>query len=169
MATYLINAHGLNVGTVALPLALVGMGTVIGSYIGGPVANREDRMALISISAIAGGVAALALFSLDASTWVVVAVATASITLLSIPWPVLITLCTQVSGQSRATGIGLFGVSNQTGAVGGSALGGMLLANSGFPGIGYLCLAAVAFSAVIIAVFMRGAGADTKLLLDKPA
>ena len=48
-------------------------------------------------------------------------------------------------------------------------MGGMLLANSGFPGIGYLCLAAVAFSAVIIAVFMRGAGADTKLLLDKPA
>ena len=68
MATYLINAHGLNVGTVALPLALVGMGTVIGSYIGSPVANREDRMALISISAIAGGVAALALFSLDAPT-----------------------------------------------------------------------------------------------------
>ena len=51
----------------------------------------------------------------------------------------------------------------------GVALGGVLLAACGFPGIGYLCLGAVAFSAVVIAVFMRGAGADAKLLLDEPS
>jgi predicted MFS family arabinose efflux permease len=164
LATYLIDDYGISVGDVALPLAFVGIGTVAGSYIGGPVANRADRMPLVAGSAIAGGLAALALFSVDFPVWIVVAISTLSIALLSIPWTVLINVCTEVSGQSRATGIGLLGVSNQTGAVGGAALGGVLLAASGFPGIGYLCLGAVAFSAVVIMVFMRRAGADAKLL-----
>ena len=164
LATYLIDDYGISVGAVALPLAFVGIGTVAGSYIGGPVANRADRMPLVAGSAIAGGLAALALFSVDFPVWIVVAISTLSIALLSIPWTVLINVCTEVSGQSRATGIGLLGVSNQTGAVGGAALGGILLAASGFPGIGYLCLGAVAFSAVVIMGFMRRAGADAKLL-----
>ena len=169
LATYLIDDYGISVGAVALPLAFVGIGTVAGSYIGGPVANRADRMPLVAGSAIAGGLAALALFSVDFPVWIVVAISTLSIALLSIPWTVLITVCTEVSGQSRATGIGLLGVSNQTGAVGGAALGGILLAASGFSGIGYLCLGAVVFSAVVISVFMRGLGADAKLLLDEPS
>jgi DHA1 family inner membrane transport protein len=169
LATYLIDDYGISVGAVALPLAFVGIGTVAGSYIGGPVADRADRMLLVAGSAIAGGLAALALFSIDFPVWIVVVISTLSIALLSIPWTVLINVCTEVSGQSRATGIGLLGVSNQTGAVGGAALGGILLSASGFPGIGYLCLGAVAFSAVVIAAFMRGTGADAKLLLDEPS
>ena len=169
LATYMIDDYGISVGAVALPLAFVGVGTVTGSYIGGPVANRADRMPLVAGSAIAGGVAAFALFSIDFPLWAIVAISTLSIALLSIPWTVLITVCTEVSGQSRATGIGLLGVSNQTGAVGGAALGGILLAASGFPGIGYLCLGAVVFSTVVISVFMRGLGADAKLLLDEPS
>ena len=168
LATYLIDDYGIRVGAVALPLAFVGIGTVAGSYIGGPVANRTDRMPLVAGSAIAGGLAALALFSVDFPVWIVVAISTLSIALLSIPWTVLINVCTEVSGQSRATGIGLLGVSNQTGAVGGAALGGVLIAASGFPGIGYLCLGAVAFSAVVIGVFIRETGAEAKLL-DKPS
>ncbi|MEE8465898.1 MAG: hypothetical protein V3S68_05420, partial [Dehalococcoidia bacterium] len=64
-------------------------------------------------------------------------------------------LSTELSSGSRATGVGLLGVSNQSGAVGGAAIGGFLLAASGFPGVGYLCLGAAAGSAVIIAMFMR--------------
>ena len=155
LAAYLIDVYGLSVGAVALPLAFVGIGTVIGSYIGGPVANRKDRMPLIAASSVAGGVAALLLFSIDMPLWAVVAIATGSVALLSVGWPVVITLSTEISGQSRATGIGLLGVSNQSGGVGGAALGGVLLAASGFPGIGYLSLGAVVGSAVIIVLFMR--------------
>ncbi|MCH8801994.1 MAG: MFS transporter [Chloroflexi bacterium] len=155
LAAYLIDVYGMSVGAVALPLAFVGIGTVIGSYIGGPVANRKDRMPLIAASSVAGGAAALLLFSIDMPLWAVVAVATGSVALLSVGWPVVITLSTEISGQSRATGIGLLGVSNQSGGVGGAALGGVLLAASGFPGIGYLSLGAVVGSAVIIVLFMR--------------
>ncbi|MCI0829439.1 MAG: MFS transporter [Chloroflexi bacterium] len=161
LAAYLIDVYGLSVGAVALPLAFVGIGTVIGSYIGGPVANRKDRMPLIAASSVAGGVAALLLFSIDMPLWAVVAVATGSVALLSVGWPVVITLSTEISGQSRATGIGLLGVSNQSGGVGGAALGGVLLAASGFPGIGYLSLGAVLGSAVIIVLFMRESRSQT--------
>ena len=161
LAAYLIDVYGLSVGAVALPLAFVGIGTVIGSYIGGPVANRKDRMPLIAASSVAGGVAALLLFSIDMPLWAVVAIATGSVALLSVGWPVMLTLSTEVSSQSRATGIGLLGLSNQTGAVGGAAMGGVLLAASGFPGIGYLSLGAVLGSAVIIVLFMRESRSQT--------
>ena len=169
LATYLIDDYGVSVGAVALPLALVGIGGVIGSYIGGTVAARPDRMYLVAASAIGGGVAAAALFSVDLPVWAVVAISTVSIALLSLPWTVMIAVCTEISGNSRATGVGLLGLSNQTGAVGGAALGGLLLAVIGFPGIGYLCLGAVVFSAVVIVVFMRSAGAGATLLPDDSA
>ncbi|PKB71177.1 MAG: hypothetical protein BZY87_06825 [SAR202 cluster bacterium Io17-Chloro-G6] len=155
LAAYLIDAYDMSVGAVALPLAFVGMGTAIGSYTGGPVANRKDRMPLIAASAVAGGLAALLLFSIEVPVWVVVAIATSAVSLLSVGFPVLLTFSTQISGESRATGVGLMGFSNQSGGVGGAALGGVLLAASGFPGVGYLCLGAVAFSAVMIALFLR--------------
>ncbi len=155
LATYLIDTYDMNVGAVALPMAFVGIGTVTGSYIGGPVANRKDRMPLIAASAVAGGLAALLLFSIDVPLWAAVAIATGAIALLSVGFPVLLTFSTEVSSQSRATGVGLLGFSNQSGGVGGAALGGVLLAASGFPGVGYLCLGAVAFSALVIGLFMR--------------
>lgn len=157
-AAYLIDVYGMTVGAVALPLAFVGVGTVVGSYLGGPVANRDDRMPVIAAAAVAGGVAALVLFLIEAPVWANVAIATAAALLLSVGWPVLISFSTEVSSQSRATGVGLLGASNQSGGVGGAALGGVLLAAIGFPGVGYLCLGAAAFSAVVIAVFMRRSG-----------
>ncbi len=155
LATYLINEYDMSVGAVALPLGFVGIGSVIGSFVGGYVGNRDDRMYLIAVSATGGGIAAMFLFAFDLPVWAVVAVATGSTALLSIPWTVLITIITEVSSGSRATGVGLLGVSNQTGAVGGAALGGYLLSASGFPGVGYLCLGAVAFSVAVILIFLR--------------
>ena len=134
LAAYLIEAYSMSVG--ALPLAFVGIGTVAGSYLGGPVANSKNRMPLIAGSALAGGTAALLLFSIEVPVWAAVAIATGAISLLSVSWPVLITFSTEVSGRSRATGVGLLGASNQSGGVGGAALGGVLLATSGFPGVG---------------------------------
>ena len=169
LATYLIDSYDSSVGAVAVPLAIVGIGTVAGSFAGGIVANRNDRMTLIAFSAIAGGVAASLLFALALPLWLAVGIATVSIFLFGVPWTVLLTASTQVSSQSRATGVGLFGISNQTGMVGGAALGGVLLASTGFPGIGYLCLGVAAFSTVIILRFMRRADADDKILVDEPS
>ena len=132
LAAYLINTYSMSVGAVAVPLAFVGIGTVIGSYIGGPIAGRKNRMTLVATSSLAGGVAALLLFLIEVPVWA--AVATAAVLLLSVAWPIMITFSAEVSSQSRATGVGLLGASNQSGGVGGAAIGGVLLATSGFPG-----------------------------------
>ena len=155
LAAYLIDAYDMSLGAVALPLGIVGMGMAVGSYVGGPVANRKDRMPLIAVAALAGGAASLLLFSIEVPVWVAVAIATSAVTLLSVGFPVLLTFSTQISGESRATGVGLLGFSNQSGGVGGAALGGVLLAANGFPGVGYLCLGAAAFSALVIGLYMR--------------
>ena len=155
LAAYLIEAYDMSVGAIAVPLALVGIGTVVGSYIGGLLANRKDRMPLMAISSLAGGVAALLLFLIEVPVWAAVAIATAAVALLSVAWPLMITFSAEISTQSRATGVGLLGASNQSGGVGGAAMGGVLLAASGFPGVGYLCLGVTAFAAVVIALFMR--------------
>ncbi|NQW22176.1 MAG: MFS transporter [SAR202 cluster bacterium] len=157
LAAYLIDAYGMSVGAVALPLAFAGLGRVVGSWMAGPVAIRKNRMTLVALFSLAGGIAALLLFLVDFPIWAVVAIAFVAVTMLSIGWPVLITLSTEVSGQSRATGVGMLGFSNQTGGVGGAAIGGVVLAASGFPGIGYLCLGAAIFSSVVITLFMRKA------------
>ena len=101
------------------------------------MANRKDR-----------------LFSIEVPVWAAVA----AVLLFSVSWPVLITRSAEVSSQSRATSVGLLGASNQSGGVCEAALGGKLLAASGFPGVGYLCLGAAALATVVIARFMRRPG-----------
>jgi predicted MFS family arabinose efflux permease len=166
LAAYLIDSYNINLAQVAIPLAIVGGGRVIGSYMAGPIGNRGDRMTIISVASLAGGVLAALLLSIDVPMWAVVGLATVSVGLLSIGWPVFMTFGTEISGRSRATSVGLLGASNQVSGVCGAAIGGMLLAWFGFPGIGYLCLGTVAVSFVISALFMREAGTGAKLLID---
>ena len=168
LATYLIDDYDMSVGATALPLAVVGIGTVVGSFVGGQAANRSDRMPLIAVSALVAGGASAALFSMEIPVWAVVALATGAMGLLSIAWTVLINAITEASSQSRATGVGLLGISNQTGAIGGAAMGGLLLAVGGFSGIGYLCLGVVVFSVVVIVFFLRESASSAKLLVDEP-
>jgi predicted MFS family arabinose efflux permease len=167
LATYLIQDYDMSVGAVALPLALVGLGTVFGSYIGGLVANRRDRMLLVGVSTLAAGAVTALMFSMELPVWAVVAVASIGSGLWIVPWTVLLNAIAGAASQSRATGVGLFGISNQTGAVGGSALGGLLLASIGFPGVGYLCLGAAVLSVAIVALFLREGRAGAKLLPDE--
>jgi len=167
LAAYLIDEFGIGVAQVAIPLAVVGAGRVAGSYMAGPVGNIRDRMTIISWCSVAGGMISLLLLSIDIPMWAIVTLAAAAVGLLSVGWPVFMTFSTEISGRSRATGVGLLGAGNQIGGVCGAAFGGVLLAAFGFPGIGYLCLGTVLVSAVITALFMREAGAGAKLVIDE--
>ena len=64
-------------------------------------------------------------------------------------------LLMEVAGSSRTTATGLFAVSNQLGAFGGPALGGVLLALGGFPLVGLLCLGVSVLAAVVIRLKVR--------------
>ena len=154
-AAFLVQVHGLSVGAVAVPLAIAAAGQVVGSYTSGIVAKRKDRFVLLAAMIILGGLCGLVLFSLPVGFWLAVSLASVGTGLLSVAFPTLVAVSTEFSGRSRATGIGLLGLGNQSGGVGGAAIAGALLASVGFVGVGYLCLGVTILSAVAAILFMR--------------
>ena len=154
-AAFLISTYEVSVGYVALPLSIAAIAQVVGSYGGGYVAVRRPRALLIAAVAASGGVCGFLLFTLTLDLWVAVAVATIGTGLLSVPFPALVAGSTEYSGESKATGVGLMGFSNQAGGVLGGAIAGILLANIGYEAIGYLCLGGTTVSA-LLASLMRG-------------
>ena len=157
-AAYLIHTFDLSVGFVALPLAIAALGQTAGNYAASFAANLKYRAAIIAAGAVAGGAFALMLFSVDLGLWATVAVATASLGLLSVAFPILIAASTEYSGESKATGVGLMGFSNQAGGMLGAAIAGALLASVGYVGIGYMCLGVTVVSALLTTLFGRQFG-----------
>ena len=160
-AAYLINTFDLSVGFVALPLAIAALGQTLGNYAASYAANLRYRAAFIAAVTVVGGAFGLALFSIEMGLWATVAVATVSSGLLSMTFPILITASTEYSGESKATGVGLMGFSNQTGGMLGAAIAGALLASVGYVGIGYMCFGATMVSALLTSLFrpaVRGGG-----------
>ena len=157
-AAYLIQTFGLSVGFVALPLAIAALGQTVGNYCASFAANRRYRAAFIAVVTVAGGAFGLVLFSVEMGLWATVAVATASTGLLSMAFPILIAASTEYSGESKATGVGLMGFSNQAGGMLGAAIAGALLANIDYAAIGYMCLGATIISASLTSLFGRQFG-----------
>jgi predicted MFS family arabinose efflux permease len=166
LAAFLIDTYGMSVGETALPLAVVGLGAVIGSLWGGVIANHQRRLNFVAGCALAGGATALVLFTVDPSIWVTVFIAFGAVCVLSVGWPVFITFATDVAGQSRATAVGMMGGSNWLGGVIGSSLGGAFLAVGGFSAVGIFCLVTVVISALIMQLFMREPTSQPKLGLS---
>ena len=150
LAAYLISEHGFSVGETAVPLAIVGIGVVIGSMMAGSVAALRRRAQIVAGCAVVGGLAAFLLLSFDISAWGTVGVALVGITFISIGWPTFLAISTEISGSSQATAVGMLGASNQMGGVGGAAIGGAVLALGGFSTIGFFCLGTVLLSAVVL-------------------
>ena len=87
-----------------------------------------------------------------------VAVATIGMGLLSVTMPALVAASTEYSGESKATGASLMGLSNQSGGALGAAIAGALLANTGYGAIGYLFLGVAIASALMTGLFGREFG-----------
>ena len=140
----------MSLGQTAIPLAIVGIGVVIGSTMAGSVAALNRRAQVVATCAVTGGLASLLMFSVDLSPWGTVAIALLGITFISIGWPTFLAISTEISGTSQATAVGMLGASNQLGGVGGAALGGAFLALGGFSTVGFFCLATVLISTIVM-------------------
>ncbi len=152
-AAYLIHTYELSERLAALPLLIVGIGQVAGSYSGGFVATRRYRAVILAATCATGGVCAFLCFTVEFGLWVSVAVATVGATLLAVTMPTLVAASTEYSGESKATGASFMGLSNQTGGILGAAISGALLASTGYGGIGYLCLGVTIASALMTGLF----------------
>ena len=152
---YMIHTYGVSLRFVSLPLAIIAIGQVIGSYAGGVMAGNRYRAVLIAATCAVGGACGFLFFAVELQLWVAVAVATLGTGLLSVNFPALVAASTEHSGESKATGVGMMGLSNQSGGVLGVAIAGGLLASTGYGGIAYLCLGATVVSVLMAVLFGR--------------
>ena len=150
LAAFLISEHGLSVGETAVPLAIVGIGVVVGSTMAGFVSTMNRRAQVVAGCSVAGGLAVLVVFSVGITAWGTVGLALVGITFISIGWPTFLAISTEISGSSQATAVGMLGASNQLGGVGGAALGGAFLALGGFSTVGFFSFGALLLSTVVL-------------------
>jgi len=154
-AAYMIDSCAWDEAKTAPGLALLGVGAVIGSFVGGFIAGRDRRLEwLAAISLTSGAVTGL-FFVLEVSTWILVGVAFVASVLVSVSMPVLTTLIMHLAGQSRGTAGGMFTTSAQAGGVIGSSAGGLMLSLGGYPAVGLLYLVATVLSASVVGLIMR--------------
>ena len=154
-AAYMIHTYDVSLRFVALPLAIIAIGQVVGSYTGGVMAGSRHRPLLIAAVCAAGGACGFLFFAVELQLWVAVALATLGTGLLSVIFPTLIAASTEHSGDSKSTGVGMMGLTNQLGGVLGAAIAGGLLATTGYGGIAYLCLGAAIVSVLLAGLFGR--------------
>ncbi len=155
---HLLLTYDVPLALVAVPLMITAVGQVVGSYLAAYVANSKHRAALLAGTTLAGGICACLFFSVHLGLWVAVAVVAVGAGLLSVLMPAMVALSTEYSGESKSTGASLMGFTNQSSGALGAAIGGVLLANVGYAGIGYMCLAVTIASALMTPLFGRRFG-----------
>jgi len=150
LAAHLIQSYDLPAGDTALPLVIAGSGAIVGGWLGGRVADHRQRLAWYALSCVGSGVLAALAFTTRVSPWATAVLACGAAALAGPSLTVTPALLLEVAGNSRTTATGLFAVSNQVGAFGGPALGGVLLTLGGFPLVGLCCLGVSVLAAVVI-------------------
>ena len=155
LAAYLIQDYGQNSGDTALPLALVGIGNIVGAFLGSVVATRTSRSTITLVCFLSQGIAAFVLFYAEISIWLVVGLALITGCCFSITWPVLVSRITETAKSSTATALGISAAGNQLGALGGSAIGGLVLALGGFSMIGIVSLISAIVASLVLKVKVK--------------
>ncbi len=150
LAVYLMQIYHMNAGEIVFPLMLAGLGVIAGSIMGGRAAGHEHRLALISISFLISALVALLVFTTHISAWITAGLSFVTICLLLISSPVTALLLTEWAGESRATALGMFSVSNQLGIVGGASIGGLMLSFGSFTLVGMFCSATAVTAAALV-------------------
>jgi len=156
LVAFLIRTYGMTQGGTAIPLAVVGVGAMLGSLLGGHIAGRPRRLTWSAAALLLGGASVCVALTLSLSPWMAILLCCVSALLLTIFEPVTWALTAELAGESRATANGLLATSNQLGIIGGASVGGLALAFGGFPFVGFFCLgAAAAASAIVTALKLR--------------
>jgi len=154
-ATFLQSTYALSLDMVALPLAVFAFGNIVGTVLGGQLADRlSDRFAIFGTAMLVSGIAAIALFGwpIDAQTSVVLGFA--YVFFNAIARPSLMASLSAVPEHVRGTVMGLNVAANSVGWLGAAALGGWMIGSFGFAGFGPLT-AVIAVIGAALALIRR--------------
>ena len=138
-ATFLQSTYAVALDAVALPLAVFALGNIIGTLLGGHLADRmTDRLGIFAAAMFASGAAALALFGWRSDVQTSVALGFGYVFFNAIARPSLMASLTDVPEHVRGTVMGLNVACNSIGWLGAAALGGWMIGGFGFGGFGPL-------------------------------
>jgi predicted MFS family arabinose efflux permease len=156
LPAFLMRTYGFDPVTVAPLLALTAVGALAGGVGGGFVADRFDRASLSAATLALSGLFALAVFLWPLHPSVSVAAGFGFGLLDAAGRPSFIALLLGLTDRHRGAINGLYALSNQLGWALGAALGGLLLGQVGYGGLGQPALA-FALAAAGLIVLARSA------------
>lgn len=133
--SFLILAYLLSPVEVALPLAFVALGTVLGTAFGGMIGDRWARPFIFIVAQSITGLLGLALFGSSLGVWVSAGLGLAFTFANSSSRPAMLAVGSELSRQHRGAVLGLLSFTNQAGVVLGSAAGGWVADGLGFGGL----------------------------------
>lgn len=138
-ATFLQATYNLSLAGVAIPLALFAAGNILGTIIGGQLADRiANRLHVYASAMLASAGLSLVLFSVTAGVTTSVALGFCYVCAVAVARPSLMAALANVPDDVRGTVLGLNVASASMGWLGASALGGWIMAQFGFVGFGFL-------------------------------
>lgn len=149
-ATFLLTTYELSLQAVALPLAVFALGNILGTLIGGQLADRlSNRLGIFAVAMLASGGAALALFRWQGDLVTSVALGFGYVFCNAIARPSLMASLTDVPDHVRGTVMGLNATCSSIGWLCAGALGGWMIATFGFAGFGPLAAVFAVLGAVL--------------------
>ncbi len=156
-ATFLQVTYGLSLVALALPLAVFAIGNVLGTILGGQLADKlRERLITFAVFMVASGAAALVLFWWHPDPETSVALGFIYVLLNALGRPSLMASYAEVPESVRGTVMGLSGASASVGWVGAAGLGALIIGAGGFDGFGPLA-AALALLGALGALWCRQA------------
>lgn len=152
-ATFLQATYGLTPAGVAIPLAVIALGNILGTVAGGQLADRmADRLQVFAAAMAASAAMALALYGWTPGLAGTVGLGFAYVFANAVARPSLMAALANVPDEIRGTVLGLNVTSASFGWLGAAALGGLVMSTIGFGGFGPLsAVAAVAGAALALA------------------
>lgn len=132
-ATFLQSTYHLRLTEVVLPLAVFALGSILGTVIGGQLADRlPNRLLTFSIAMFVSSAIAVPLFTWTSGLAGSVGFAFSYVLINAIARPSLMAALANVPNEIRGTVLGLNVTAASMGWLGAASLGGWVLAISGF-------------------------------------
>jgi MFS transporter, DHA1 family, inner membrane transport protein len=154
-ATFLQSTYNVSLDAVALPLAIFASGNILGTILGGQLADRlPNRLMIYAVAMLTSGVAALGLFGWRTGVTTSVGMGFLYVFLNAIARPAMMASLAQVPSHIRGTVMGWNVTCSSIGWMAAAGLGGWMLGVQGFAGFGPLTMV-VAMIAAGLALFRR--------------
>jgi len=161
-ATFLQSTYALSLDAVALPLGVFATGNILGTLLGGHLADRlPNRLAVFASAMLASGMAALALFGWQRDVQTSVALGFGYVFFNAIARPSLMASLSDVPEHVRGTVMGMNVTSNSIGWLSAAALGGWMIGSFGFAGFGPLAATVATIGGGLALLHRRGAAHRT--------